>query len=105
MPIFAAFLGSILAKIYSALVYLVGAKFAIRVAIAMAFASSYISMVVVFNSYLEDWLEQVFSSDYGQFLGLLFPPVAGSVIAGLSAFWTIVLIHHYIRGLTKTALG
>lgn len=105
MPLFAAFIGSILTKFYNAIVYLVGAQFASRVAVALAIANSYFAMVIVFNNYVNDWLGDLFNTNYGQFLGLLFPPVAGPVLARLTAFWTVVIMHHYVRGLTKMAIG
>lgn len=105
MPLLAAFLGSILSVAYKALIYLVGARFAARVAVALALSGAYIGSVVVFNSMVSVWLEQVFSTQYGALLGLLFPPVAGTVLASLSVFWTSLVALHYVRGLTKTALG
>lgn len=105
MPIFAAFIGSLVSLIYRALVYMVGAKFAARVAVALAIAALYVGMVVLFNETISSWLQDVFSTEYGALLGLLFPPVAGTVLAALSVFWTAVVALHYVRGLTKTALG
>lgn len=44
-------------------------------------------------------------SAYGQLLGLLFPPIAGTVLAGLGAYWTCVAGAQYVGNLMKIAIG
>lgn len=105
MPVFAAFLGSIGTMIYKALIYLVGAQYAARVAAVMSLATIYVACVMYFSTMVYPWLQGIFSSAYGSLLGLLFPPVAGTVLASLGAYWTCVSGVHYISSLTKIALG
>ncbi|MGE6211683.1 hypothetical protein [Comamonas aquatica] len=105
MPLAALFLGSIGQILYRFIVYLVGAQHAARVAAVLALASIYIACVSYFSSMIVPWLQGIFSSAYGSLLGLLFPPVSGTVLASLSAYWVCVYGVHYVSSLTKAAMG
>lgn len=105
MPLAAVFLGSIGQLIYRVLVYLVGAQYAMRAAAVMSIATIYISCVVYYSTVIYGWLQGILMTAYGAFLGLLFPPIAGSVIASLGAYWTCVYGVQYVSSLTKIAVG
>lgn len=105
MPIFAALFGSIGTAIFNLLAGLVGAKYAVRLLAVASLAAIYVSCVVYYSQLVGPWLAGVFSTQYGQLLGLLFPPVSGSVIAGLSAYWTCIIGVRYTSSLTKMAVG
>ncbi|WP_305806760.1 hypothetical protein [Stenotrophomonas sp. YIM B06876] len=105
MPLLAAFLGSIGTGIYALLVSLFGAKIAARLAAVLTLATIYISCVAFFMTLIEPWLAGLFSSTYGQLLGLLFPPISGTVVAGLGTYWTCVIGVKYVSSLTKMAVG
>lgn len=105
MPLLAAFLGSIGTSIYGVMLAMFGAKVAARLAAVMALAAIYISCVMLFTTTIGPWIGTIFATAYGQFLGLLFPPVAGSVIAGLGTYWTCVIGAKYVSSLTKMAVG
>ncbi|EKD78667.1 MAG: hypothetical protein ACD_41C00301G0002 [uncultured bacterium] len=105
MPLLATFLASIGGAIYSLMVAMVGVKLAARMTAVFFLAGIYISCVVFFSTMIVPWLTGVFSSQYGQLLGLLFPPMAGSVIASLGGYWTCVIGIKYVSGLTKMAVG
>lgn len=105
MPLGALFLGSIGSLIYKVIVYLVGAQHAARVAAILALASIYIACVTYFSGMIYPWLQGIFGSAYGSLLGLLFPPVSGTVMASLSAYWVCIYGVHYVSSLTKAAMG
>lgn len=46
---------------------------------------AFVLTVAVFNGYLAPLAQQAFNTQYGQFMGLAFPPVAGTCMATLSA--------------------
>jgi hypothetical protein len=41
----------------------------------------------VFNNVVSPLVGQMFSTQYGQFLGLAFPPIAGTCMTGIAATW------------------
>jgi len=78
MTIFAQFFGALFSALGGFLLKLFAARVAIRitaVGIVMALSGS---MFVLFNT------------RYGQFLGLLFPPVSGTIITVLLSSWLAV---------------
>ncbi len=105
MPLLATLLASGGSGIYALIAAIVGAKIATRLTAVAALAAIYISCIVFFMGLIEPWLATLFSSTYGQLLGLLFPPTSGSVIAGLSAYWSCVVGLKYVSSLTKMAVG
>ena len=105
MPVFAAFIGSIGMGVYNLLVALVGVRLAMRVAAVISLATIYTACVIYFSTIIVPWLEGLFMSAYGQLLGLLFPPISGSVIAGLAGYWSCVVGLKYVSSLTKMAVG
>ncbi len=105
MPLLATLLASVGGAIYSLMVAMVGAKLAARMAAVFFLAGIYISCVIFFSSLVVPWLGMLFSTTYGQLLGLLFPPISGTVVAGLGGYWTCVIGIKYVSGLTKMAVG
>lgn len=105
MPLLAAFLGTIGTSIFGLVAAIFGAKIATRLLAVAALATIYISCVVYFTSMISPWLSGVFSSTYGQLLGLLFPPISGTVIASLAGYWGCVASLKYVSSLTKMAVG
>lgn len=105
MPLLAKLLLGLLSPIFSLIVAAIGVKAAIRLTAVATLATIYLSCVIYFTTMIVPWLAGVFSSAYGQFLGLLFPPISGSVLAGLSAYWICVAGQKYVARLTKMAVG
>ena len=105
MPLFAALLSSIGTSIFTLIASLVGAKLAVRLLAVATLATAYVSGVVLFSTTIAPWISSVFTSQYGQLLGLLFPPVSGTVLAALSAYWASVIGFKYVASLTKMAVG
>ena len=51
------------------------------------------------------WLLAVFNTAYGAFLGLLFPPIAGSIAVGMGLYYTCVATKRHVGRLMKMAVG
>ena len=90
MPLFAAFFGALFSALGVFLAKIFAAKIAIRVLGVTALTSLTAGMVLAFNAAVSPLVQQLFSTQYGQFLGLVFPPVSGTVIASLMSFWMVV---------------
>lgn len=59
------------------------AAFAVTLGVLMAFFATVVSPLV----------GSLFSTAYGQFLGLAFPPMAGTCLAAISASWTACALY------------
>lgn len=105
MPSLGALLLSILKPIFNLLAGVVGVRTAIRITAVGTLATIYLSCVIYFTQVIGPWLAGVFSTAYGQLLGLLFPPISGSILAGLSAYWICIAGQKYVAKLTKMAVG
>lgn len=50
-------------------------------------ALALVALMLVFNNVVAPLVAQMFSTQYGQFLGLAFPPIAGTCMAGIASTW------------------
>lgn len=105
MPLLAKLLAALGGSIFGLIAAVTGAKLATRLIAVATLAALYISCVVYFTTVIGPWIGTVFASQYGQLLGLLFPPISGSVIASLAGYWGCVTGLKYVSSLTKMAVG
>lgn len=105
MPNLGLLLLGLLKPIFDLVARFIGVQATIRLTAVATLATIYISCVIYFTTMVGPWLAGVFSSAYGQLLGLLFPPISGSILAGLSAYWICVAGQKYVARLTKMAIG
>lgn len=92
-------------KLFGFVAGIVGAKNATRILAATTVSTLYVATVVVFTATIAPWIGSVFTTSYGALLGLLFPPVAGTVIGSLMAYRASVLAYNYTSKLLKMAVG
>lgn len=87
MPIFAALVQSLFGAAALFLAQLWAKKVAVAALAVGAFAVALSVLMVVFNALVSPYLASMFQSQYGQFLGLAFPPIAGSCMASIGSCW------------------
>ena len=88
MPILAALFTNLFAG-FAAFIAQIWAKKIVVVGLAVAaFALALTVLMVLFNALVTPLVAAMFSTQYGQFLGLAFPPIAGTCIASMSAAWS-----------------
>ena len=104
MPLLANLLALIGGKIASLMALLQGSKIALRIQGVMFIAGLYVAAMLAFSQLIAPWIASVFNTMYGQLLGLLFPPVAGTVMAALAGYWAVVISTRYFSSLTKAAI-
>lgn len=105
MPLLGKLLAFCTYWIFSAVAALVGAAWAVRILAAVTLAGIYLACVIYYTEKVTQWIGDLFVTQYGQLLGLLFPPVAGSILAGMAAYYTCIVGKRYITSLTKLAVG
>jgi hypothetical protein len=82
MPI----LGGLLVSLFTGLGGLFSA-IAVKQAAVAAFVGFGVVLLGVFNTLVAPIAAAVFSTSFGQVLGLAFPPIAGTCLAAVSAVW------------------
>lgn len=87
MPVFATLVATLLGQVAGFMAKMFAAKLAIRALAVAALTGIGATLMLVFNQVVTPLVAQLFNHEYGQFMGLAFPPVAGTVIAGLTTMW------------------
>lgn len=104
MPLFAALFSSLFTALGSFLLKLFVARLVIRVAAVGAIIAAGSALMVTFNSQVAPLVSAMFNSQYGQFLGLAFPPISGTCIAAFTAVWLGCMTYRLqVRTITATA--
>lgn len=101
MPLLGTLLAGLFGKVTALFIGMFGAKYGLRILAATALATGYVSCVVYWSGMIAPWMASIFATSYGSLLGLLFPPISGSVLAGLVGFWTAVIVQKYTSTLLK----
>lgn len=96
MPLFAALVKALFGSAISLFLALAAARETIRLSGVLVLAGIYISAVVVWSAFVTPLLTSLFSTSYGQVLGLAFPPISGTVITGLSLLWSTLLVKRFL---------
>ena len=92
-------------KFFDLLVGWVGARNATRITAVTLLAAIYLSCVVTFTSWIGPLFGAIITTTYGYLLGLLFPPIAGTIVAGLMVYRMCVVGVKYTSRLVKMAAG
>jgi len=87
MPLFALFFGSMLSALAGFLAKFLTRKLAVASTAIAALATVTGALLAAFNLAVAPLVAQMFSTAYGQLLGLAFPPVAGTCLAVYGSMW------------------
>lgn len=105
MPIFAQLFASFFGALAAFLARIFAARVAIRVAAVTAIAALGTGLVVAFNEFVAPLALAIFSTQYGQLLGLVFPPISGTVITGLFTLWIAAMLYRLQASAIRTTAG
>jgi len=87
MPLFAAMVSAFFTALSGFLAKLFIARVALRIAGVAAIMGFGSVLMVTFNGVVAPMVANMFSTQFGQLIGLAFPPAAGTVIAGVGVVW------------------
>lgn len=93
MPILAALFGTLFSGLASFLAQIWAKKVVVVGLAVAAFAVALTALMLAFNALLAPLLASMFSSQYGQFLGLAFPPIAGSCMVSIASAWSACALY------------
>lgn len=87
MPLLGALLVTLFGGIFASLAKDAGRKAAVM-AMAIAGVVAMVALLMAFfNQTVSPLAQQMFQTQYGQYMGLAFPPVAGTCLAAITATW------------------
>jgi len=87
MPILGGLLVSLFTGLGGLFSAIFGAQIAVKLAAVAAFIGFGVVLLGVFNTLVAPIAAAVFSTGFGQVLGLAFPPIAGTCLAAVAAVW------------------
>lgn len=87
MPILAGLIASLFGGIASLIGLFWAKKVSVAVLASAAFAVALVALMATFNLLVTPLLQDMFSTNLGQFIGLAFPPAAGTCLAALGTCW------------------
>jgi hypothetical protein len=97
MPI----LGGLLVTLFSAFASFFATFLTRKIAVAGAAVASLgtitLALLAVFNTQVAPLAAAVFSTQYGQFIGLAFPPMAGTCMASIGVVWSACTLYAWQR--------
>jgi hypothetical protein len=87
VPAFALLFQSILTALGGFFFKIFVGRVAIRIAAVAAIAVLGTGLMALFNTVVSPLVAQLFTTQYGQLIGLVFPPIAGTCLAGIATLW------------------
>jgi len=87
MPLLAGLITSLFGGIASLIGLFWAKKISVAVVASAAFALALVALMAAFNALVAPFVQQMFSTSLGQFIGLAFPPAAGTCLAALGTCW------------------
>lgn len=93
MPLFAAFLGNVLAGLAGFFATFLTRKVAVAAAAVTAFGTAVAALLAAFNTIVAPIAAGMFSTSYGALLGLVFPPAAGTCMTAIAATWAACTLY------------
>lgn len=105
MPLLAALISTLSTSIGSLIfkIFLIPKTF--RALGIAAVLSLWAALLLTFNTLVSPLIGQIFSTQYGQFIGLAFPPIAGTCLTTIVTAATAVQIYRIKRRFLEQTTG
>lgn len=78
--------------------------YALRLAVGLSLAGAYALCVGGFSAFISPLLSLLFNTQFGQFIGLAFPPIAGTVLSGYVTLWGCIVLKRYYAKMAAVIL-
>ena len=101
MPLLAQLFATIFAQAGAIITAILTVLIGLKLLKITALATLYIATVIAFTAFVHPLMQSIFSSPYGQLLGLVFPPISGTVLTGLGLLYSGILLNRYLRSLIR----
>lgn len=87
MPLLAGLISGLVGNVLAFLAQMWTKKVAVAGLAIAAFALALTALMVVFNALVAPLVQSMFSTAYGQFIGLAFPPISGTCMTSIATCW------------------
>lgn len=95
MPVLGALFATLFGGIASFLVAMLGKKLAVAAAAVAGLALATGVLIAGFRAIVAPLVAQAFHTQYGQFIGLAFPPAAGNCLAAIALTWSACTLYKW----------
>lgn len=103
MPILGALFVSLFGSLAGVMAAVFGRKLAVAAAAVASLAVLYGALMVAFNTIVQPIVAGMFATQWGQALGLAFPPAAGNCLAALGLAWSTCVAFSWQKSALKLA--
>jgi hypothetical protein len=103
MPLLGQLFVSLFGGFFGGLLKDASRKTATLVVATAAIVTAGVTLMGIFNAAVAPLVAQMFSTQYGQFLGLAFPPIAGTCLATIVGCWLGCAAYRLAMQITQTA--
>ena len=93
MPLLAGLFGLLMGGMASMIALFWAKKISVAVLAIAGFALALAALMIVFNALVTPLVAAMFSTQYGQFIGLAFPPMAGTCLTAIAACWSACALY------------
>lgn len=104
MPLLGALLSTLFGGLAAWFVQVLGRKVAVAGAGIAALAAITAALLVAMRTMVAPLLANMFATQYGQFLGLAFPPAAGNCLAIMAATMAACAVYRWQKGAISIAV-
>lgn len=101
MPLLAILIKSGLSSLYLLYMAVISIRYGVLLSVMTFMSAVYIACVVAWSLYIVPLIAALFSTAWGFFLSLAFPPIASSVLLGYVSLWGCVVAKNYIIKIVK----
>lgn len=93
MPLLAALLSAIAAGFANFIASILSKKVTTMVLATGAITIASVTLMVAFNLAVSPLVQAMFSTSFGQFVGLAFPPISGTCMATIAGMWSACALY------------
>ena len=104
MPVFAALVQGLMANAMALWLAVKSAQQAVRLTAISILAAAYVACALFYTLFIDPLIGALFSTAWGMLLGLAFPPISGTVIAGIVGLWGCIVAKRYTEKFVSMAL-
>lgn len=93
MPLLAGLVSSLFTGFAAFIAQIWTRKVAIVVIAGGSLSLALVALLVVFEQLVKPMIAAMFQTQYGQFIGLAFPPISGTCMASIAACWSACALY------------
>lgn len=105
MPLLAGMIQALIGALAAFIAGEVSKRATVALVAGGAISLSMLALVATFNLTVKPLVAAMFSTQYGQFIGLAFPPIAGTCLAAIGATWAACGLYKLKVATIKASAG